>query len=142
MTNENEVTFESWGKIIYDPRRPGLKRKKDWWTIVTVDREITRYFRWHVLWNWGIKLSQPSWDAHISIVRGEKPRHNKMHLWKKYHGQTVKFRYLNQVIQAPEKPEFWFVEVDCPMLRQIRDEFEIPSNWRSHVTIGRTWLNK
>lgn len=140
IKEKEEAWFESYGKIIYDPRRPGLKKKNKWWTIVTVDREITRYFRWQVLWNWGIKLNQPSWDAHVSIIRGEKPRsHEKMKLWKKYHGQKVKFRYSNRVINAADKPQFWFVEIDCPMLRQIRDEFGVPSNWKSHLTVGRTW---
>lgn len=139
MHNKDEIMFESWGKIIYDPRRPGLKKKNKWWAIVTVDREITRYFRWHVLWNWGIKLHQPSWDAHISIIRGEKPRGRTMKLWKKYHKQKVKFRYSNTVIQAPNKPQFWFVEVECPMIKQIREEFGMPSHWNSHLTIGRTW---
>jgi len=140
MGDGNEVMFESYGKIIYDPARPGLKKKNKWWSIITVDREITRYFRWHVLWNWGIKLHQPSWDAHISIIRGEKPRtQEKMKLWKKYQGQKITFKYSNLVMNVPEKPQFWFVEVDCPMVRQIRDEFGVASNWRSHLTIGRTW---
>ena len=36
------------GRIIYDPARPGMKRRTKYWAIVNVDREITRYFRWWV----------------------------------------------------------------------------------------------
>ena len=128
----------STGIIQYDPPRPGMKRRTEWWAIIKVDREITRYYRWWVMNRYWIDLKQPAWDAHISIVRGEKPSKNKMHLWKKYHGQLVEFKYSHNVFQA-EKPEFWVVEVDCPMVRQIRREFGFPSNWNSHITIGRTY---
>jgi len=135
--------FESYGKVVYDPYRPGLKgKKKNWWAIMTVDREITRYFRWQVLWNWGIKLNHPSWDAHVSIIRGEKPQKNKMDLWKKYQGKKVKFRYSNKIFQADNKPEFWYVHIDCPFLKEIREEFGLPADWRLHLTIGRTWSKK
>lgn len=126
------------GYIKYDPPRPGLKRKKDWWAIVTVDREITRYYRWWVKRELWIDLCQPSWDAHISIIRGEKPPHDKMYLWKKYDGQKVKFRYKHDVYQA-KKTHFWMIDVDCPFLLDIRREFGFPTNWNLHLTIGRTW---
>jgi hypothetical protein len=129
---------KSSGKIIYDPPRPGLKKKKDWWVIIKVDREITRYYRWWVKNRYWVDLCQPSWNAHISIIRGEKPAKNKMHLWKKYNGMKVDFEYSHFVKQA-KKPEFWLVEVRCPMLKKIRNEFGVPSNWMGHMTIGRTW---
>jgi len=62
------------GYIKYDPYRPGLKKKKDWWAIVKIDREITRYYRWWVMKERWIDLCQPSWDAHISIIRGDGMR--------------------------------------------------------------------
>ena len=92
------------GKIKYDPYRGSMKNKTEWWAVLEVDREITRYYR-----NWINKevfnpmeinhdnqpkemkekypvtiLHPPSWDAHVSIIRGEKPRNDLMHLWKKY----------------------------------------------------------
>lgn len=129
----------STGIIKYDPPRPGMKRKTDWWAIVKVDREITRYYRWWVWRRYMIDLKQPAWNAHISIIRGEKPPKDRRHLWKKYDGMKVEFRYSHEVRQVRNKPEFWFVEVDCPFLKQIRDEFGFPSNWRQHITIGRTY---
>ena len=129
----------STGVIRYDPPRPGLKRNKNWWAIIKIDREITRYYRWWVKKRYWIDLCQPSWDAHISIIRGEKPDADKMHLWKKYEGKLVKFEYSPVIRQADNKPEFWFIDVRCPMLKTIRDEFGKPSNWRGHITVGRTW---
>lgn len=137
--------YESTGIIKYDPPRPGMKKRTKWWAIVEVDREITRYFRWMVKRNLHVDLCQPSWDAHISIIRGEKPPKDKMHLWKKYHGKKVKFKYHVNVRRSGDttgwdRPDhFWFVEVECPLLKQIRDEFGFPSNWKQHLTIGRTW---
>ena len=128
---------KSTGIIQYDPPRPGMKKKTDWWAIVKVDREITRYYRWWVMNRYWLDLKQPSWNAHISIIRGEKPRANKMHLWKKYNGVKVEFEYSHVVKQVENKPEFWYINVRCPLLRQIRNEFGIPSNWNSHITIGK-----
>lgn len=135
---EKNGWFNSTGRVVYNPRRPGLKNQK-WWAVMEVDREITRYFRWHVLWNWGIKLYQPSWDAHVSIIRGERPSNDKIKLWKKYQGKKLDFKYSNLVFQADKKPEFWYVTIECPSLKDIRKEFGFPYDWNLHMTIGRTW---
>lgn len=133
------------GIIRYDPPRPGLSKKKDWWAIVEIDREITRYYRWWVQRRFHVELKQPSWDAHISIIRGEKPHPDKMNLWKKYNGKRIEFKYSNYIRQSgdtkPGPNSFWFVEVDCPFLTEMRDEFNIPSDWKQHITIGRTWYD-
>jgi len=136
---------EGTGIIKYDPPRHGMKRKTQWWAVVNVDREITRYYRWWVMKERWLDLKQPSWNAHISIIRGERPPKDKMDLWKKYDGQRIKFKYKHEVRQSGDttgwdRPKhFWFVEVDCPLLKQIRDEFGFPSDWKQHLTIGRTW---
>jgi len=134
------------GRIVYDPHRPGLKKKVDWWCILTVDKEITKYYRWWIQKELHIKgLCQPSWDAHISIIRGEKPRPDLMHLWKKYHGQQVEFKYRHSPrvsgdTTGNDRPDhYWFVDVDCPFLLDIRKELQRPSDWNLHLTVGRTW---
>ncbi len=136
----------STGKIIYDPHRPGLNNTK-WWCVVNVDREITRYYRWWIEKELHIKeLKQPSWDAHISVVRGarDRPTPELAHLWKKYHGEVVEFKYKHcprvSGDTTNDRPNnFWFVEVECPKLIQIRQELERPSDWKLHLTVGRTW---
>lgn len=134
------------GIIKYDPPRGQMKKKTKWWAIVEVDREITRYFRWWVKKElWLHNLHQPSWDAHISIIRGEKPEDHLMHLWKKYDGQKVEFEYSHNVRQSGDttgfdRPDhYWFVEVRCPLLVDIRKELNRPVNWKFHLTIGRTY---
>ena len=82
------------GTIVYDPYRGNLKKKPHWWCVVELDREITRLFRWWIVKELHVKeLKQPSWDAHISVIRGEKPTPELMHLWKKYDGEEVEFKY-------------------------------------------------
>lgn len=137
--------FKSTGKIIYDPYRGNMNKRTDWWCVVNVDREITRYYRWWVKNRYWIDLCQPSWDAHISVIRGEKPKPELMHLWKKYDKQIVEFEYSHEVRRSGDttgwdRPDcYWFVNVYCPQLIEIRKEFELPHDWNLHLTIGRTW---
>ncbi len=150
--------FTGTGKIIYDPARPGMNRRVDGWCVAIVDREITRYFRWWVKKHITnpldisvqgslkkypfVPLHPPSWDAHISIVRGEKNRLtlDKKYLWKKYHKQIMEFKYDLRVHQAPGKPDFWMIEVDAPEMLNIRREMGLRTTWPLHLTIGRTYV--
>lgn len=134
------------GVIQYDPPRGRMKKKTNWWCVINVDKEITRYYRWWIVKQLHVKeLCKPSWDAHISVIRGERPPADKIDLWKKYDGQTVEFRYKHFPRRTGDttgndRPDsFWFVEVDCPLGIQIRQEFGFPSNWKLHLTVGRTW---
>lgn len=144
--------FESTGTIAYDPPRPGMKRKTERWCILKVDREITRYFRWWVekevlnplgfddqkkaVKNGFTKLELPSWNAHVSILRGEYIPPDMVHLWKKHDGKTVKFEYTNHVKKAGN---FWVVDVRSDFLKMIRDELKKPSEWLFHLTVGRVY---
>jgi len=129
------------GIITYDPPRPGMKRKTKWWSIVKTDREITRYYRWWLQKEKWISLHQPAWDAHISIIRGEEPKPHLKHLWKKYDGQRVNFKYspIIQQVDVPGREHFWYITVQCQFLKDIRREMELPYTWDLHLTIGRTY---
>ena len=130
---------EGSGKIIYDPWRGKMKTRTDWWCIVNISRSITEYYRWLLQQNNCLKnLQAPTWDAHISIIRGEMPYEDKMHLWRKYDGQFVKFKYSHNVEQGND-PRIWQVEVDCPFLLDIRKEFGFYTNWPLHITVGKTY---
>lgn len=134
-------SFISTGRIIYDPPRGDMKRRTSWWCVIDVDKEITRYFRWWVRKEYWIDLCKPAWDAHISIVRGEKPAEDKLHLWKKYHGQKIDFEYSLHVKQSSleDKHFFWYVSVHCPVMDDIRTELNMRTGWTHHLTIGRTY---
>lgn len=145
------------GVIRYDPPRPGMKRRTDWWCIIDVDREITRYYRWwidreilNITGVDGFGLKQPSWDAHITIIRGandirQVPPEKLKALWKKYNGMEVEFLYQHNVRQSGDttggdRPDhYWFIDVECPKGKFIRDELGLPSHWKLHLTVGRTY---
>jgi hypothetical protein len=140
---------ESSGIITYDPWRGDMKTRTTNWCIVTVDKEITRYYREWLRFEQHIHLQPPSWDAHISVVRGERLRSDKAQLWKKYHGKRVNFRYEHvgayrtETSGRQEKQDdrglFYFVEVNSPELLEIRREMGLPSHWNHHLTFGRTY---
>lgn len=132
------------GKIVYDPFRGQMKRRTEWWCVLEVDKEITRYYRWWIKKELHIhSLVQPAWDAHISVIRGEEPRGEFKALWKKYHGQVVEFTYWHEVEQIREKPNrnttdiVWALKVRSPFLSGIREELNRPTNWNFHLTVAK-----
>jgi hypothetical protein len=137
--------FKQTGIIRYNPPRPGLKKKPDWWVVVNTDEDITRYYRWWVEKELGVKLAKPSWGSHISIIRGEKPYPDMMHLWDKYEGLQVEFEYSHNVRISGDstgwdRPDnYWFVDVNFPFGIEMRKEFGYKYDFGLHITIGRTW---
>lgn len=153
------------GTIKYDPPRPGMRKRirasgasnMDYWCILKVDPEITRYYRWMIqrrLWAWTALqpdwLCRPSWDAHVSIVRGEKPRQNE-DVWRKYDGVKVEFKYAHYPRKTTMEDrdnryakdgDFWFIDVECPLIDLIRDELGLRVHHRYHLTVGRTYDNR
>jgi len=154
-----ETWYKSSGTIVYDPPRPKLRKRPDHWVVINADYEIARYFRYwvdkEVLNPLGFEkggLAEPSWGAHISIIRGLNDIRNCPFdwktIWKRYHGQKVEFEYSNKVrytgdTTGHDRPgDYWFVEVRCPLAEQIRDEFKLIRDWSLHLTIGRTWPDR
>lgn len=131
--------FTTEGRIIYDPPRPGMKRNTDRWVIASVDREITRYYRWWVKKHYFIDLCQPSWDAHVSVVRGEFVRPEYNELWKRLHNQKIKIEYGAVPKQVDTKPHFWYISAYAPEIDAIRGELGLRTNFSYHITIGRTY---
>lgn len=126
------------GRIVYDPWRGKMKRRTEWWCVIETSRSITAYYRHTLQQNGCLKnLVAPTWDAHISILRGEKPYDNKMHLWEKYDGELVTFKYSHEV-EHGNNPRFWQVEVQCPYAMNIRKEMGFKTDWPLHLTIGVT----
>lgn len=144
--------YSSVGQIIYNPPRPGVTyRGSEGWCILTVDKEITRYYRWWLKFQNHIHLHPPSWDAHISIVRGEKLKPTFEPIWKKHTLRKVEFLIPHGDIRVGRsqrtdaradravKGDYYYIDVICPELFEIRKELGLHVNFKSfHVTIGRT----
>lgn len=143
------------GTLVYDPRRANKSNTKDW-LVLEVDREITRLLRWFIdreLMNItgveGHGVLQPSYDAHISILRGANdlkkvPVWMKEAMWKKYDRRQVDFLYNPHVKIA--KGEFFFVDVICPWLLELREwEYDVPFDFGLHLTVAKFrdhWIGK
>jgi len=134
------------GVLVYDPPRPGMKNT-DWWIVVNTDNEICRYYRWWVWKRYMIVLNQPSWGAHISVLRGGKPREDKIHLWKKYQGEKIDFEYSPNIHQQGDDTgdlgPHWFVDAWSERLSDIREELGFTNEFggkkiKYHLTCGRT----
>jgi hypothetical protein len=77
------------GIVKYDPRHP-RSTFQPWWIILQCDQEIVRYYQ-HIFYKlYFKKLQSPMWGAHISLIRGEKP---KIEAWKKFDNKTIEFNY-------------------------------------------------
>ena len=119
--------FDGYGKLFYYP---------SWWMIIKVDEEICRYYRNLVyLHNRYLKLNPSRNGAHITIIAGkyETPVHK--HLWNKYEGEKIDFKY-NPEINTDG--EYFWVEVECKRAEEIRKELglspKIIQPW--HLTVG------
>lgn len=137
--NAQRYQFTTEGRIIYDPARPGMKRGTDWWVIASVDRDITAYYRWWVRNRYHIQLCEPAWNAHVSIVRGERIRPEFQEAWKRLHGKKIQIQYGHVVKQVEAKPHFWYVSAHAPEIDEIRGELGLPTNFSYHLTVGRTY---
>lgn len=142
----NEVPFIGgcYGTVVYDPYRGGMKNNTNWWMVVEVPGEITDFYRSLVEKQYGMKLQQPAWGPHISIIRGEKPTEDKMNLWKKIHGKKVHFEYRPYLRYNGDTQNnkhdtgtFWFIDVRCQEMVDIRAELGLPHDWLFHITVGR-----
>lgn len=133
------------GRVIYDPRRPGMKRRTEGWCVANIDDELARYYRWWVMKRYWIELCKPSWGAHISIVRGERVRPKFQHNWKLFQNKKINFKYTNHVLRTGkngvegESDHFWYVNVISDDLNDIRNSLGLRIYPHYHITIGRTY---
>ena len=128
--------FESSGRIIYDPNRPGMKKRTQWWAIVQTCPGITEYYRSFLNKQLHMhNVVMPAWGSHISIIRGEKPKPEQMNLWGKFRaGEKINFMYTHEVYSDGN---YWWLNVYAPELFEIRDAFRLPTNYGFHLTIGK-----
>jgi hypothetical protein len=160
---DNYAHFTSIGRIVYDPKRPGMRSRVrasgsntiDWWCILEVDREIARYYRWWIGRHWWGRtalrpdwLCPPAWNPHVSVCRGEVPRPQDREHWRAYHGEKVEFQYAHYPRQTTQEDrtrrytkdgDFWFLDVVCPRIDEIRHELGLRTHYRYHMTVGRTF---
>lgn len=146
--------WSTFGYLNYNPKRDGLRKRPHNWVILEVNREVTRYFRWFVQKNvtkFGltkINLCQPSWDAHVSIIRGDNDLNKGNSLliknnWGKNNGKKIFidiFPETLKMVKDRDNPGYFFtVDVVSDELIDIRRMFALNDRYKLHLTVGRTW---
>jgi hypothetical protein len=139
--------LKSVGIIKCNPERKGLINSAENWCVLNVDPEITRYYRTIVNNQYGINLSKPSWDSHITIIKGEVIEESLNDTLMVYDGLEVEFEY--QVfprysgdtfsVGTTDVGWFWFLNVKCCFLQNLRDALNLHGKYRPHLTFGRKW---
>lgn len=127
------------GTLVYDPRRGGKVSGKNW-CVVNLYDDTPRYYQKLIAMEYGVPfpfMTTPSWGSHVSVIRGEKLLKNS-HLWKKYEGKKVTFKYSKDVYMTMSG--FIFLDVVCKELTDIRDSFGLKSDWNFHLTLGKIEL--
>ncbi len=149
--------FTTTGVLRFDPPRGRMKTRTEWWCVIEVDNDIRDYYRWHMDREWWnadnstIKrfYVSPSWNAHLSVIRGERPRENE-YLWGVGSGELVQIQYDNQIRQTKnamhsgEVDKFWFIGAEWDGYVAFREQFGLPVTYdgvphKSHITIARTY---
>lgn len=138
-------------------RMARYRNQYHYWAVANVDPEIARYYRWwvnrelmNITMEPGFGLQAPSHTPHITITRGvndmlDVPKAERNALWGKYENEVVEFTYTPEVrytgdTTGDRKATHWFIVVNAPKLRQIREEFDIPTNWNLHLTFGKDYF--
>ena len=132
------------GYLEYDPDRKDMKSRTQYWCVLQLPNDLVRYYQYFVRVEKHIHLEMPAWGAHVSIIRGEKPDDEHIHLWKKYHKKKFKFRYFPEIVEVKDKKQsgsFYVINFECPELSDIRRELGLPVYRDFHITIGRTYYD-
>ena len=135
------------GKLIYDPHRTEFRKAHKQRTLIVQlpHDQLDLYYQWFLTKKFGtwMTLQRPMFGLHVTVVKGDEHIHkDKLHLWKKYHGQTVELEY--DPIAVERHWHFWSMSVRSQKLQDIRYELGLRLDYRLHLTFGRQydWMPK
>lgn len=113
-----------------------IKPVTDWWLLLTVDPEISRYYAW-LARSYGIDIELGQRHGpHISVVQGEGKHIRNKKFWYTLKRKPVQFEYSNQL--HDDSYHVW-VDVRSQELDNIRRGLGLqPEPWNPfHLTLGR-----
>lgn len=129
--------FLATGNILYDPIRDNLKRTDQSHTLI-LDlpmESLAEYYQWFVKKQFGekFKLMSPMFGTHVTVIRPQEVDLNHP-AWLKYQGQEITVQYTSDI---ERHWEFWSLNVFSSELVEIRREFNLRTDFRLHMTVGR-----
>lgn len=126
--------FHIEGIICYDPSRG--KKQDPYWCVIEIDKEITRYYRAQFKKRFGYELLSPSFDAHVSVLKGINTPEIENN-WKHLDGKKVTVWYDPNLYW--NNKHVW-LNTYCEEYFELRKFYNI-ENWNTkdfgHLTIGK-----
>lgn len=143
---EKAPYLKTTGIVKYNPTRKGLKNNASC-CVIEVDQGIIDYYRKLTNDKYGFDLLKPSWSAHISVVQGLIDQTSDLYKehWLKYDNLEVELEYQIYPRYSGDTTDvgngdhgwFWFLDVKCDLMKEIRIELGLVTNFSPHLTIGK-----
>ncbi len=130
--------IKQYGTIIYDPYRSNNMNVQNW-CILQLPKDFANYYQYFLRKEKHLILNNPTFNAHVSIVRGEVPLN--IDVWKKYDKKKFYIEYEPEIVsyKDPNKEgSFYCIEFESRKLSNIRKELGLKPHKLFHITIGRT----
>lgn len=129
--------FLATGTLLYDPVRENLKRTDQSHTLI-LDlpmESVAEYYQWFVKKQFGekFKLMSPMFGTHVTVIRPQEVDLNHP-AWLKYQNQEITVQYTSDI---ERHWEFWSLNIFSSELVEIRREFNLRTDFRLHMTVGR-----
>lgn len=117
-----------------------------WWLIARGCNGLAAYYREMIAHRFDIRLLQPSFMSHISVISGERPKKN-IQDWKAFDKKKMAFSYSHDVFT---NGEFWWLRIHSPEMNDLREHFGLcragiktangflNGKYPLHLTIGKT----
>lgn len=131
--------IKQYGTIIYDPYRGENMKPKNQWCILQLPKDFARYYQYFLRKEKHLELFDPTFNAHVSIVRGEVPKN--MNAWKKYNNKRFFIEYEPEIVSFKDtkKPgSYYCITFKSKALSELRRELGLIPHEVFHITIGRT----
>lgn len=136
--------FETIGTLRYSPKLIGDQpASPNWWLILSTDPNIGNYFRHlYLLQHHRCKtLRRPAWDAHVTVIRNERPIDSYKHLWEKHSGLKVPIQ-VNP--EAKSNGDYCWLPITSEFLLDVREELGLERHpyYPLHLSIGHQNLGQ
>lgn len=126
--------FNTTGVIVYDPERGTMSHNVEHWAIIRLEQGISDYYRYQFEKKYGIQLVKPSWEPHISVLKGY-PEINKSVPWGWRNGEEIEVHYGHEIFW--NKAHVW-INTYTPAIDELRHHYGVVNaRDNGHMTIGK-----